>query len=331
MKNKDNNILLVILLILLFLVFLICLGIGQYSISISDSLMVLFGYRFNNMATNVILNIRLPRLISAIMVGGGLSVAGACFQGVFSNYLATPDILGVSAGSSFGAVFALLFGLGAIEVQAFAFVFGLVALFITYKISIFSGKSSIIMMILSGMVVASIFQALVSFVKFIADPDEVLPTITFWLMGSLSGANYKNVLIGLPFIFIGVLVIYLLRWRLNILSLKDDEAKTLGLNTNRLRLILIVCATMITASSVAMCGQVGWIGLLVPHMCRMIFGSNNNEVIPSSVLIGAIIMMIIDTVARSATSSEIPLSILTAFIGAPIFILLLRKTGGANL
>ena len=185
-----------------------------------------------------------------------------------------------------------------------------------------------IMIILGGMVVSSLFSALVSMIKYVADPQDVLPAITFWLMGSLSGVNFQTLALGAPFIAVGTIMIFVLRWRLNVLSLNEDEAHTLGVNVRLLRVLVILASTMITASVVSMCGLIGWVGLLIPHISRMLFGNDNRRVIPASIGLGAIFMLIIDTIARTMTASELPVSILTAVIGAPVFIILLRRTGG---
>ncbi|MBE5972629.1 MAG: iron ABC transporter permease [Lachnoclostridium sp.] len=312
---------------------LICLGIGRYSMTTKETIEVLLspftGKEVANFAYSTIYNIRLPRILLAAAVGSGLSCAGTAFQGLFSNPLATPDTLGVGSGAAFGAVLAMLFGANLISIQFFALVFGLLACFITYNISRRNGKSSIIMIVLSGMVISAVFEALVSLMKYIADPEEELPVITYWLMGSMSRANYDNLKLGLPFIFAGIIIIFLLRWRLNILSLNEDEASSLGMNIKIMRIIFIIASSMITASSVSMCGSVGWVGLLIPHISRMIGGNNNNAVVPISISLGALFMIVMDTFARSATAAEIPISILTAIIGAPVFVMLLRKTGGA--
>lgn len=318
----------------IFCVFL-CLGIGRYTFDIASVLSSIFnvinGDEIDKKLEIVIFNIRLPRVTLALLVGASLAISGAAFQSLFSNPLATPDILGVSSGASFGAVLAILLSLNAFLLQIVAMLFGLIALAITYRISSFKNRNSIIMIILGGIVVGAIFSALVSLVKYTADSEEVLPVITFWLLGSLSSAKFDSILVSLPFMFIGIFIIFLYRWRLNIITLNEDEAKSLGINLKQIRLIIMISATAVTASSVAMCGQVGWIGLLVPHICRMLFGSNNIYVIPSSILIGAIFMLLIDTLARSISNAEIPISILTALIGAPLFIFLLRKSKGFGL
>lgn len=327
----------VILFLLPFAAALVCIGIGRYQISIPDTIRVLLSPLAGNLAqldstqVSIIFSVRLPRILLAMFIGAGLSVSGAAFQGLFTNPLATPDTLGVASGASFGAALALLFSANLLLVQISALIFGMSAIILTHFISQQRDKNNIVMVVLSGMVVSSLFQALVSLVKYVADPQDVLPSITYWLMGSLTGISYSRLLLGMPFIFIGMLAIFFLRWRLNIMALSSDEARSLGVNVKLVRIMIMLAATFVTASCVSMCGQVGWVGLLIPHIARMLYGSNNKNVIPVSISLGAIFMVIIDTAARSATAAEIPISILTAVIGAPFFILLLRKTGGTRL
>ena len=332
-KTAENTIFYIILGILPFLAALICLGIGRYSMSVSETVTTLFSKftnaKVDNTAYTVIFNVRLPRIILAAVVGAGLSCAGAAFQGLFSNPLATPDTLGVASGASFGAVLAMLVGGNMIGIQGMALIFGLISCLITFLIGRSSRRGSIVMIVLAGLVVSSVFEALVSLMKYVADPQDELPVITYWLMGSMSRANYKNLMMGIPFIVIGIIIIFALRWRLNILSFNEDEARSLGVNVKILRAAFILASSMITASCVSMCGQVGWVGLLVPHISRMMRGNNNCKVIPVSISLGAFFMIVMDTFARSATASEIPISILTAIIGAPVFIVLLKKTGGS--
>ena len=301
--------------------------------SVSETVTTLFSRftnaKVDNTAYTVIFNVRLPRIILAAVVGAGLSCAGAAFQGLFSNPLATPDTLGVASGASFGAVLAMLIGGNMIGIQGMALIFGLISCLITFLIGRSSRRGSIVMIVLAGLVVSSVFEALVSLMKYVADPQDELPVITYWLMGSMSRANYKNLVMGIPFIVIGIIIIFALRWRLNILSFNEDEARSLGVNVKILRAAFILASSMITASCVSMCGQVGWVGLLVPHISRMMRGNNNCKVIPVSISLGAFFMIVMDTFARSATASEIPISILTAIIGAPVFIVLLKKTGGS--
>lgn len=276
----------------------------------------------------VISNIRLPRVILALLAGAGLSAAGAAFQGLFANPLATPDTLGAANGASFGAVLAILLGLPAFGIQLLAMIMGVAAVGMAWSVGKVKGTIPPLMVILAGMVVSSLFSALVSLVKYAADPQDVLPSISYWLMGSMASTTRTTLYMGAPFILLGSILLFLLRWKLNSMSLPEDEAKSLGLPVKRIRGLVVVGAAMVTASVVSMCGQIGWVGLLIPHMVRMLFGNDNSSVIPASMAFGAVYMLIIDTAARSVTATEIPVSILTALIGAPCFILLLRRTGG---
>ena len=333
-KTKGITFYIAILLVVLPLVTaLICIGLGRYSIPISETLEILLGgvrsVSEQDMAYTVIFNVRLPRIVLAMLVGAGLACAGAAFQGLFTNPLATPDTLGVASGASFGAVLALMFDANLIVVQLMALMFGLISCLVTYNISKIKGTSSVVMIVLAGMVVSAMFQAFVSLAKYVADPQDKLPSITYWLMGSMSSASYQTLLLGAPVILVGRIIIFALRWRLNILSLNEDEVKSMGMNIKFMRFLVILAASLITASCVSMCGQVGWVGLLIPHVARMLMGGNNKTVVPISISLGAVFMLIMDTVARSMTAAELPLSILTAIIGAPFFIILLRKTGGA--
>ncbi|MDO4459825.1 MAG: iron ABC transporter permease [Clostridia bacterium] len=325
----------IVLLIAPVVVGIFALGMGRISIPAGDVLTSLFA-KLNGgegiAATNeiVLWKIRLPRIILAALAGAGLSVAGCAFQSLFSNPLATPDTLGVAAGSSFGAALGILLGANLIGIQLTSLFFGALAVTLTWLAGSGKGKG-LSTVVLSGIMIGSLFSSLVSLVKFCADTESELPAITYWLMGSLDSAGYEQLALGSPMIIVGILILYLLRWRLNILPLGDDEARASGTNLNVLRGVTIVCATAMTASCVSMCGQVGWVGLLVPHMCRMKFGNNHLSLIPASISVGAVFMIVVDTLARTISASEIPVSILTAIIGAPFFIILMRKSGGWSL
>ncbi|MCH3916001.1 MAG: iron ABC transporter permease [Spirochaetia bacterium] len=311
---------------------LLSISIGRFPIPFSDIISVLTGgHAANQQMEIVIRNIRIPRILLAMLVGAGLSVSGAAFQSLFTNPLATPDTVGVASGASFGAVLALSLGFSLIGVQILALVFGLVAVMLTFLTGNSNHQMEPATVILAGIIIGALFNAFITLVKYTADAETQLPSISYWLMGSLSSANYHSLLLGAPFIVVGLVLLYLLRWRLNILTLSVDEAKSTGTNVGLLRATTVISATMITASAVSMCGQVGWVGLLVPHACRMLFGSDNSKLVPASISIGATFMLIIDTLARSATASEIPISVLTAIVGAPFFILLLRRKGGWSL
>lgn len=306
---------------------------GRFPLSVHDALAAILPRLFGEvpqMTRDIVINIRLPRVLLAMLAGAGLGSAGAAFQALFSNPLATPDTLGVATGASFGAVLGILAGFPSFAVQLAALAAGMSAVALVLFVSRVRGSSPIIMMILAGMVVSALFSALVSLVKFAADPQDVLPAITFWLLGSLSGATRSSLAMGAPLIICGMAIIWLFRWKLNAMTLSEEEAASLGINVKRVRLAVITGGAMITASAVSMCGLIGWVGLLVPHAARMAFGSDNRSVIPASMAAGALFMLAIDTAARTITASEIPASILTAVIGAPFFIFLLRRTGGIH-
>ncbi|WP_217874538.1 iron ABC transporter permease [Gulosibacter sp. 10] len=311
-----------------------CLGVllGRYSLSPEDLFAALAsrmgGAPVSDRIDSVVFGLRIPRIVLAVIVGGGLAVAGAAFQSLFSNPLATPDTLGVTAGASVGAVIGLLLSVPLIGVQLISLVFGIAAVGLTVSIARHRGRSSIVMLVLAGVVVSAIANAVLSLLKLTADPDDKLPQITYWLMGSLASAEMRQILLGAPLIVLGSAVIIALRWRLNVLALGEDEARASGTSVGAIRAALIVSATLITAACIAMCGQVGWIGLLIPHIARMLCGNNNSAVVPVSTVLGSIFLVAIDTLARTLLASEIPISVLTAIIGAPVFIVLLRRTGG---
>lgn len=281
--------------------------------------------------TTVLWSMRLPRIILALVAGAGLSAAGCAFQSLFSNPLATPDTLGVASGASFGAALSLLFGFKMLGVQATSLLFGLLALALTALAGTGKRQRNLNSIVLAGIMIGSLFTALVSLVKFSADTESQLPAITYWLMGSLDSASYNSLFLGAPPILLGMLILLLLRWRLNLLPLSEEEARTTGVNIKALRIVTILCATLITGSVISMCGQVGWVGLLIPHMCRMKFGNNHTALLPASILAGGAFLIIVDTAARSLSAAEFPISILTAIIGAPFFIYLMRRTGGWQL
>ena len=273
----------------------VCLCVGRMSVPVKDLIAAMQGHDIGRQKETVLWSMRLPRVLLAALVGAGLSVSGCVFQSMFANPLATPDTLGVASGASFGAALALLLGFGFVGVQLTAFCFGLAAVGLTCLMGKGGSRAS---MILSGIMMGSLFSALVSLVKFTADTESQLPAITYWLMGSLSAASFAALRLGAP---------ALLRWKLNLLPLSDDEARTFGTHMKCLRGLCIVCCAAMTASCVAMCGQVGWIGLLVPHVCRMIFGSSHARLLPAAISCGAVFMMVVDTLARTISAAEIPI------------------------
>jgi iron complex transport system permease protein len=276
----------------------------------------------------IVLQIRLPRAILAMFVGAGLSVSGAAFQGMFRNPLVSPDILGVTAASGFGAALALLLSRGAFELELIAFLFGILGVGLTYLLARTYRNTPTLMLVLSGVIVAAFFSALLSGAKYLADPDSKLPAITYWLLGSLNGSSMRSLELALPPIILGGAGLMLVRWRLNVLSMGDEEARSLGVRTDRLKGIIIICTTLITAAAVSVCGIVGWVGLVIPHLARMWVGPDHRALLPAACSIGATYLLLIDDVARTASASEIPLGILTAIVGAPFFAYLLRKTRG---
>ena len=311
---------------------LIALCLGQYTIALQDVIKVLTLQEVDLVnAETVIFNIRIPRILVSLIVGSGLASAGASFQALFSNPLATPDTLGCANGASFGAALGILLGLNALGIQISALIFGILAVVLVFVFTRYRHANQIMMIILGGMVVSSLFSALVSLIKYVADPNDVLPVITFWLMGSFSNSTVRSLYTGVPMIILGMMILYLMRYRMNALSLKEEEAASLGINVRKNRMIVIVASSLITASVVSMCGVVGWVGLLIPHISRMLFGNNHTKVIPGCIVFGALFMLVIDTIARCMYQAEIPVSILTAIIGAPVFLLLLRKTGGIEI
>lgn len=315
----------VILILLPIIIALICICAGRMGIGPQDVFKTFFGSK--EISGNVritVMNIRLPRILLGLLCGAGLSLAGCCFQGFFSNPLATPDTMGVAGGASFGAALGLLLGFDMIGVQLLSFGMGLAAVFFT-KAAASGREHGPAVLVISGIMVGALFSALVSLVKFLADSESQLPAITYWLMGSLGGTGYKKLALGAPIIIIGIIVIFLLRWRINLLALSEDELIASGTNVKLLRSLVVICATAMTASVISMCGQVGWVGLIVPHMCRLIWGQDNAKLIPASISIGAAFMVAVDTLARSVSAAEIPVSILTAIVGAPFFISLLNS------
>lgn len=310
---------------------LLGLSMGRMDIKISEIILffknLIGGGQVDPLMESLIINIRLPRVLTALIVGGGLTAAGIAFQALFSNPLATPDILGVTSAASLGAVLGIILSLGTMGIQVLAMVFGLLSILITINL-VKRDETSMIMLVLAGIIVSSLANALASLLKYTADPMDKLPQITYWLMGSFGRTSYKNLALAGPLILISIFVIYKMRWSLNLLSLSEDEARSLGINVKKTRLIFILAATLITASSVSICGQIGWIGLIIPHLVRLLVGSNNLYTLPLGISFGAGFMVLIEALSRTVSVIELPISILTAIIGAPIFIILMRRSGG---
>lgn len=334
MKRKLFYILLVFLpLVIIF----ISLFIGRYPLSIDKVIGILIQKQFDAkdqiaaIETTVIMDVRLPRAVIGAIVGAALAASGAALQGVFKNPLVDSGMLGVSSGAGFGAVLAIVLfhGLNAYTF-IFAFCFGTVAVLLSLWISRIYGQSTAIMLVLGGVIVSSVFSALISLGKYIADPYNELPAITFWLMGSFANTNFKEFRIVVIPIMIGLMGLILLRWRINILSLGEKDAQTLGINIKTNRGAIILFTTLATAGSVCISGTIGWVGLIIPHIGRMLVGNDNKILIPVSMSLGAAFMVLIDILSRSISSGEIPIGVLTALTGAPFYIYILKKTKGGG-
>ena len=348
--KRKSLIYLFILLSLLIFVFLISFSSGRYNMSISDVLASVYGgikhgiwWLLSHLGISlketdfmtgpqdtVIWRVRMPRIFAAILVGSSLSVSGATYQGLFRNPMVSPDILGASAGASVGACIMMLFNMGPVMVQIAAFSMGIFAVALSYFLSksIGKGSNTILLLVLCGMTINTLFQAFVSITKYLADTDEQLPAMTYWLMGSLAKVSYKDLTFFLIPFLLGVIPIFSLRWKLNLLSFGEDEAKSMGIDVSTVRIVCIICATLLTAAVVSIAGTIGWVGLMIPHLVRFIVGPNNKIVIPFSLLTGALFMLIVDNFCRSLLAYEIPLGVLTSLIGAPFFIYILFRTRG---
>lgn len=316
-----------LLLLLLIAVSLVTLLTGKYPLGL-DELWQSFvtGGSAGTNADLVLWNLRLPRLFAGILVGASLAAAGASYQSMFRNPLVSPDILGVSAGAGLGAVLAIFLSLPLAMVQVFAFAGGLLAVTFVYLISLISRQfEPVLVLVLAGVAVGSLLGAGISLIKILADPYSQLATITFWLLGGLNAVSQNELLWSLPFILTGLIPLLCLRWRVNLLSLSDMEAQALGVNTGFLRLLLVVCATLMTAAAVSFTGIIAWVGLVIPHVARILVGPEFSRLMPTSLMIGAIFLVLTDNIARSAASIELPLGVLTSLIGAPFFLYLLLK------
>lgn len=278
-------------------------------------------------AVNVMFTMRLPRVAAAACVGAMLAVAGCAYQGLFRNPMVSPDLLGASAGAGFGAALGILLSLGGVGVQVTAFLFGCLAVGISYALSqrISRGMNAILVLVLCGMVVQNLFTAFTSAVKFMADPNSQLPEITFWLMGGLANVDKDNVWWLIVPLVAGSVVLFALRWRLNVMALGDEEALSLGVDVKRTRLAVVLAATLVTSSAVSVAGMVGWVGLIIPHLARFLVGPDHRGLVPASFLLGASFLLVVDDVCRSIYTTEIPISILTAIIGAPLFVYLIFR------
>jgi len=305
---------------------LIAAATGPFALSPGKILAVLGGDRSDPQAVTVLWNIRLPRVLAAAIVGAALAAAGAAYQTTFRNPLVSPDILGVSAGAGFGAVLGILLGLPVMAIQLLGFGVGLATVGLVLGLTLaLRGTGQVLVMVLCGIAIGALASAGISLVKLLADPEKQLPAITFWLMGSLAGVKRTDLSAATPALLIGIAPLLALRWRIGLLAMGDDEARAMGINATRLRILVIACATLMTAAAVALAGIIGWIGLMVPHMARLITGPRFDRMLPAAILIGAGFMVLVDTAARSIATLEVPLGILTSALGAPVFVWLLAR------
>ena len=331
MNDENKEILSIILLIFLpIFLFFASFLLGRYPISPIDVINTILCPIFPQLEvsptiTTIVFEIRLPRIIAALIVGAALAMAGAAFQSIFKNPLVSSDLLGVSNGAGFGAALAIILSGSNAVVQIFAFIFGLISVSVTYLISRAYKAGGILILVLSGVAISAFFNSLISSIKFVADPDDKLPEIVYWLMGSLASVTAdKLIMISIP-IIIGFAILIALRWQMNLLAMGDEEAQSLGLNPSRVRLLVIAGCTLLTSAAVSVSGVIGWIGLVIPHMTRMVVGPDNRILIPASLSLGASFLLLIDNISRAFISIEIPIGILTAIIGVPIFLYLLKK------
>lgn len=314
-------------------VFLLSFATGKYPITPGELLRVFFGKltgaekTWTNEVELVIFKIRMPRVLAGAMIGAGLSAAGAAYQGLFRNPMVSPDVLGASAGAGFGAAVSLYLGLGYAAVTANAFIGGIVAVAVVYIVSTRTKQNPTLGMVLAGIMISSLFNSGTSFIKLIADPNNILPAITFWLMGSIAGVRESQLLWAAVPILGGLLVLFLSRWKLNMLTMGEDEARSMGVNTKLMRIVIVTASTLITAACVSISGLIGWVGLVIPHFSRMLVGYDYRVMMPVSMLMGASFMMLVDNLARTIVTSEIPIGILTAFVGAPFFLYLILDRG----
>lgn len=333
---KKRSIGFVVLLFLLPLPFLIgSLFLGRYPVSGGEVWQALLqfcglgGTEVSSESYAVVTQLRLPRILASAFVGAGLAASGAAFQGVFHNPLISPGLLGVTSGAGFGAALAIVCLPFLWGTYLFAFLFGIAAVLLSYWIARIYKTVPTIMLVLGGTIVTAIFNALISLLKYVADPERQLPAIVYWLMGSMSSVSYDDFWAIIP-IAAGLVLLLVFRWRINVLSMGDKEARALGVPVQRSKNYIILAATLATAGSVCLAGNIGWVGLVIPHISRMLVGNDNRRLIPLAMSLGAAFLVTVDSISRILVESEVPLGILTSLIGAPFFIVLLKKTKGGG-
>ena len=296
-------------------------AVGRYPVSLAEMFSVLLGQPVGANVETVVLQVRGPRVLGALLIGAALAAAGTAYQGMFRNPLVSPDILGVSTGAALGAVLAIFLSLNIFLIQILAFAGGLAAVGLVYWIgSRLRGHDPLLALVLTGVVIGTLLGSVIALLKYLADPYNQLPAITYWLLGSLAAIAPKDVLYSIPLILVGLAPMLLLRWRMNLLALPDDEARALGVDTRRLRTLVVACATLMTASAVAISGIIGWVGLLIPHAARLLVGPDFGRLLPLAMLLGAAFLLAVDTLCRTIATIEVPPGVLTALIGTPFFL-----------
>lgn len=332
---SKNQIKLVVLGWIFIILFVVSFSIGRFYVPVKEVIHILIDQitpiteRWSEQMEIVVVNVRLPRIVAAALVGMALSAAGVVYQGLFKNPMVSPDILGASAGAGFGAALGIFLGMQGASITMLAFFFGILAVGMALLAAIRYRYNPTLGLVLAGIMIGSLFSAATSFIKLVADPTNELPAITYWLMGSLANIRVKDLYLLGPCVIGGMIPLLLLRWRLNVLTQGEEAAKSLGVNVKLLRVVVISCATLISAACVSVSGMIGWVGLVIPHFARKVVGCDYKYLLPATILMGGSFMMIVDNVARTLASSEVPIGILTAFIGAPFFLHMILKGGKA--
>ena len=330
-QRRRSRIVIIGLAVLLFVAIIVSLVLGRYPIPPVEAFKMLAAWVFpiepswTYQMETLFFNVRLPRILMSMLVGCCLAAAGAAYQGTFQNPLVSPDILGASQGAALGAAIGILMHFGGTGVSIMAFCFSLLSVLLVLLISRRAKGNHMLVVVLAGVMVSSLFSAGVSYAKLVADPTNELADITYWLMGSVTGATMKQVARVFPIMAVGLIALYAMRWKINVLTMGDDEAATMGVDARRIRLVIILASTLVTAASVSVTGMIGWVGLVIPHLSRMLIGCDYRTLLPASMLMGATFLLIVDDISRLATAAEIPIGILTAFIGAPFFLYLITR------
>ena len=301
---------------------------GRYGLAPLSVIKAVLGLAEKNMDANIVLSVRMPRIILTLLVGAGLAISGAAFQGVFQNPLVSPDVLSVSSGAAFGAVLGIMLDFSEPMIIAAALAAGCISVFLTYSGAKVHGKVSVLSLVLSGIIMAALFNALISLMKYVADTETQLPAITYWLLGSFAATTYRHVLTVLAPILLGMAVLLVMGHKINVLSLGDEEALSLGIDPYWTRIGIIVAATLATSACITVTGIIGWVGLVIPHVARLLVGPDHSRLLPASVLLGAMFMTLMDLLARTLLATEIPVGVLTALIGAPFFMFLFHRQAG---